>query len=204
MSPINWQDVITTLGGNAVLLAVGAWLLKTLLTNRLALDVEKFKIQMKADADAEIERVKAFLIRASRVHERQIEPLTRLYRHFLEAQGYLQRMAATGRFSGEVSVEEYGRLCATAIASAHDELLQSRLLIPPDLARQCDAFFRTLFEGQSNLAYAQHPMVVNALQRAEFWDRAKNTAYNDIPKLLEQIEKAARTVIHGEVPTTYS
>lgn len=33
MAAINWQDVITTLGGNAVLLAAAPWL--TFVSNRL-------------------------------------------------------------------------------------------------------------------------------------------------------------------------
>lgn len=73
MAAINWQDVITTLAGNAVLLAAAAWLIKTLVSNRLALEAEKFKIEVKASADTEIERVKAFLTRAARVHERQVD-----------------------------------------------------------------------------------------------------------------------------------
>lgn len=200
MAAINWQDVITTLGGNAVLLAAAAWLIKTLVSNRLALDAEKFKIDVKASADTEIERVRAFLTRTARVHERQVDTLTKLYRHFFEAQAYLQRMAATGRFEGEVSVDEYRRLCADAIASARDALSDGRLLIPPDLTQQCDRFFNSLFEGQTHLAFAQHPMIVDGLQRAEFWDKAKKTAYEEVPSILQQIEKAARKVIHGEPP----
>jgi hypothetical protein len=198
MAAINWQDVITTLGGNAVLLAAAAWLIKTLVSNRLTLDVEKFKIEVKASADIEIERMKAILARASHVHERQVQTLTALYRHFFEAQAYLQRMAASGRFDGEVSVDEYGRLCANAIASARDTLSEGRLLIPPDLVQQCDRFFTSLFQGQTHLAFAQHPMVVDGLQRAEFWDKAKKTAYEEVPGILQRIEKAARHVIHGE------
>lgn len=85
MAAINWQDVITSLGSNAILLAAAAWLIKALITNRLALDAEKFKIEMKSSADAEIERTKAFLTRAARVHERQVDILMKLYRNFLDA-----------------------------------------------------------------------------------------------------------------------
>lgn len=202
MAAIDWQDVITTLGGNAVLLAAAAWLIKTLVSNRLTLDVEKFKMEVKASADIQIERMKSILARASHVHELQVQTLTTLYRHFFEAQAYLQRMAASGRFDGEVSVDEYGRLCANAIASARDTLSEGRLLIPLDLVQQCDRFFTSLFQGQTHLAFAQHPMVVDGLQRAEFWDKAKKTAYEEVPGILQQIEKAARHVIHGESPTT--
>jgi len=41
-------------------------------------------------------------------------------------------------------------------------------------------------------------MVVDGLQRAKFWDEAQKTAYKEIPSILQQIDSAARNVIHGE------
>jgi hypothetical protein len=40
-------------------------------------------------------------------------------------------------------------------------------------------------------------MIVNGLQRAEFRDKAQKTAYEEVPKILDQIETVARNVIHG-------
>jgi len=199
VATINWQEVITTLGGNAVFLAAAAWLIKTLVANRLALDAEKFKIEVKAIADTEIERVKAFLTRAAHVHERQLDTLTKLYRHFFEAQAYLQRITSSTRFEGEVSLDEYHRLCAGAIVSARDTLLEGRLLIPADLTQYCDQFFTSFFEGQTELAFAQHRMVVDGLQRAEFWRKAQKSAYEKVPSILQ---RSAREVIHGDPPST--
>jgi hypothetical protein len=179
---MSWESVIETLGGTAVLVGAGAWLTKALISKRLTEDTEKFK---------------ALLTRAGRVHERQVDALTKLYRHFSEAQAYFQRMAATVRIEGEVSVDEYRRLHAGAIASALDALSEGCLLIPSSIAQQCDRFFKSLFEGQTYLASAQHPMIVDGLQRAEFWEKAKKTAYEDVPGILQEIEKAARNVIHG-------
>ncbi len=88
-------------------------------------------------------------------------------------------------------------MCAEAIASARDTLSDGRLLIPSGLTQQCDRFFNSLFEGQVHLAFAHDPMIVYGLQRAEFWDKAKRTAYEEVPSILQQIEKAARNVIHG-------
>ena len=204
--PINWQEVITSLGGAAVIstatLGAVGWLIKTLVSNRFALEAEKFKIELKASADTEIERVRAFLTRASRVHEQQVETLTKLHRHLFEAQGYLQRTAASLRFEGEVSRDEYRSLCVEAIASANETLLGGRLLIPRDLVKQCDRFFQSVFRGQTDLSFAQHPMVVNALQRAQFWDDAQQIVRNEVLPILDQIEIAARNVIHGEPPNS--
>ena len=63
--PINWQEIITTfvatVGGGGVLLGAAAWLVKEVISNRLALDADKLKIEIKAKADTEIERIKADL-----------------------------------------------------------------------------------------------------------------------------------------------
>jgi hypothetical protein len=63
MTSINWQDVITSVGGNVVILAAIGWLIKMLVSNRFAMEAEKFKTELKASADTEIERVRAFLTR---------------------------------------------------------------------------------------------------------------------------------------------
>lgn len=198
MANVNWQEIITSLGGNVILLAAVGWLIKTFLSHRFTLEAEKFKVELKASADTEIERVKAFLARAAHVHELQVDTLTKLYRHFWHAQGYLKRMASTGSGEGEFSADDYRRLWAEAIASARDTLSEGRLLIPLELTHECDRFFNSLFQGQLHLAIAENPMVVNGLQRAAFRNEAQKIALQEIPSILDQIDKAARVVIHGE------
>ena len=132
------------------------------------------------------------------MHQSQVAALTKLYNNFEKALGYIQRLAATGRVAGEASDDEYRRVLAEAIAAARDELSISRLLIPSDLAQRCDEFFKSLFDGQLKLAYAQTPTLIDGMQRKEFWDSAAKNAYQEIPALLQQIEDAARAVIHGE------
>ena len=58
---INWPEIITTIASEIVLLAAAAWLIKALVSNRMVLDVEKFKTELKANADAEIARVTSSL-----------------------------------------------------------------------------------------------------------------------------------------------
>lgn len=200
---INWQEIlttfVTTVGGGSVLLGAAAWLIKAIVSNRLALDAEKLKIEIKANADTEIERVKAFLMRTSRVHERQLDILGKLYRHLYDAQALFQNMTRGGRMEGEITPEEYAPLVTTAMESARDGLAQGRLFIPRALAQQCDTFFTAVFEGRMDFAHARHPMI-DPLQQATFWKSAATRAHQELPKVLQQIEDAARTVIHGERP----
>ena len=162
--PINWQEIITTVGttvgGSGVLIASIAWLTKGVVSNRFARDAEKFKIEIKANADTEIERVKAFLIRASRVHERQLDILANLYRHLYEAQGLFQRMTSAARSVGEITREQYELLLGKAMEAAQDELVRGRLFIPQELAHQCVSFFNVVFKGQLNFSFYRRLLVV--------------------------------------------
>jgi hypothetical protein len=93
---INWQDVIvavfTTIGGGAVLLGAAAYLIRAALTQRLLLDAEGFKSQLKASADAEVERLKVSLqmsaleheVRFSKLHEKRAEVIAELYGRLVE------------------------------------------------------------------------------------------------------------------------
>jgi hypothetical protein len=108
--PINWQSVITTLlatvGGGGVALAAAAWLTKTLITNRLALDVEAFKTEVRARADAEIERLKSTLqmaalehqVRFSKLHEKRAEVIAKLYTQLVLLQYAGQRYVLVGGY----------------------------------------------------------------------------------------------------------
>jgi hypothetical protein len=198
---INWQEVLTNIGttlvSGVVVVGAAAWIIRTLVSDRLARESEKFKIQVKADVDKEIERLKAFLTRVSRVHERQLDILQKLYCHLSETQGLFQRMTSSGRMSGEISPEEYAPLVTKAVESARDDVLQGRLFVPPALARQCDAFFSAVFEGRQDFALAHLP-AIDPIRRAEFWKSAATVAHQEVPKILREIEEAARAVIHGE------
>ena len=152
----------------------------------------------KQKLDRELEIQKAFLARASHVHERQIDALIKLYGDLYKAQGFFKRLAAGSRFADEMPDDEYRRLLHDAITSANDKVVECRLLIPPELAQQCDEFFKILFGGQIDLNFAHQEVIVDGHQRAKFSDSARNTAFKKIPNLLEQIEKVARSLIHDE------
>lgn len=213
---INWQQIITTVGGGGIALAAVAWLIKQVVTSLLARETEEFKIRLKADADretealkaqlkasadVEIERTRAFLVRASRVHQRQIVVLQNLYRHLSEALGYFQGQTSSVRFKGVPGEEECARLVMKALRAAHEELLKGSLLIPPDLAQQCNAFFDEVAKGQGMFSLSQAPMMtMNPTLRAELTQGAGKVGFTKLPEILRAIEAAARDVIHGKPP----
>jgi hypothetical protein len=199
---INWQEIaitaVTTVGGGGAVLAAAAWLIKALVSNRLALDVEKFKIQMKGDVDKEIVRMRGDvdkeIVRLTHVHERQLDILQKLYCHLSAAQDLFMRMTSAGRIQNELTPEEYVPHLAEAMKSARDELVRGRLFIPQSLAQQCDSFLALLFEGRADFDLAFDPRA-DPNQRAELWKSAATLAHTKVPKLLQEIEAAARKAV---------
>jgi hypothetical protein len=148
----------------------------------------------KFDRDLEIH--KAFLTRAANVHGRMVNTLAALYRHFWDAQACFQGMTAAARFTGEPSRQEYEAKFANSMEAARDTLMQGRLFIPQRLAEQCDSFFKAVFGGRLDYSFAQNPMI-DGDQKTELWEAAKRSANQELPKILQGIEEAARAVIHG-------
>jgi hypothetical protein len=99
---IDWQSVITSLGGQAVLLAAVAWLAKVLVSSRLSREADAFRIRLKADTDVEIERLRASLqiaaaehhVLFSKLHEKRAEVIEKLYILLLEAADAAKTFAA--------------------------------------------------------------------------------------------------------------
>jgi hypothetical protein len=69
-------------------------------------DIDKLVKQVSAVTTA-TKQIEAKITRASRVYERQLDILGKLYRLFFEAQVLFQRMTATARLAGEKIPEEY-------------------------------------------------------------------------------------------------
>ena len=83
-----WTEVLKFVGGIAVLLAVVAWLIRSLIRHLLSKDIERYKFDLKREADKELALIKAALniealtyqIRFSKLHDRRADIIERLYK----------------------------------------------------------------------------------------------------------------------------
>jgi hypothetical protein len=84
---MNWEPVIQTLGGTAILVAVTAWLARSLIGQYLNKDIERFKSDLQAKSDREIESLKAELkleidkasFQFNTLHLKRAEVMAKLY-----------------------------------------------------------------------------------------------------------------------------
>lgn len=142
-------------------------------------------------------QIEARIDRSSRVHERQLVVLQKLYRHLADVQALSVRMTAAGRYEKELPPEGYASMVVKAIETARDDFLNGKLFMPPEVVEQCERFFGAAFDVQRQFAVANIPMI-DPNQRAELSKTAATIAHQQLPLILKQIEKVARDVIHGK------
>jgi hypothetical protein len=81
------EAIITAIGGTAILLAVVAWLIRSLIGQYLSKDLENYKEKLRSQSAVELERLKGELamnaaahqIRFSKLHEKQATLIEELY-----------------------------------------------------------------------------------------------------------------------------
>jgi len=175
MQTINWQEVITTLGGNAAFLAVGGWLIKTVISHGLTREAEAFKIQLRADADreiaalkiglqaradTEIERLKNALqivaeehkVRFAKLHENQAQRIADLYERLaaltVACQRYVYELGESNRQAGFNDLEK-------KFSDLYLCFKTSRLYLPEHICVLLDNAIKTLREpGISVFVYS--------------------------------------------------
>ena len=84
-----------------------------------------------------------------------------------------------------------------ALASASAEYSAKRLLFSDTLTAKIDEFFAGVLSARVRIDLALDPAMQNATSRAEFWDKARDAVYRQLPAILEAIRVEAKTVIHG-------
>ena len=155
--------------------------------------LEAIKIQL----GSALEDQKAFLERGTRLHDRQVDALCRFYGYLWDVQRYLQRMTAGATFGGEISREEYGKKFASTMNKIQDEFGGIRLLLPEAVAEKIDSIIGRIGWGNVELGMAGLAGV-DGNDRAKFWKAAQDVFYEEVPKLLLEMEADARSLIHSE------
>lgn len=90
--------ILTSIGGSAVLFAVVAWLAKSIISQFLEKDFERYKFNLQTNAQMELEKFKAELKRSAyehqitfgKLHEKRAEIIADLYAKIADLQGSVE------------------------------------------------------------------------------------------------------------------
>jgi len=138
------------------------------------------------------------LQRQSKVHEIQLDLLSRLYTSLCAVQKYSTLITKSVYFEGE-NREVYHSLLQEAWVSAQNAFVDSRLFISEILVAEIGDFFAKASEGQVDFRMAEKlkGLTHQSVSCAEYYRRAAEIAHRDMPKILNHIEGEFRNIIHG-------
>ena len=111
---VDWAEVLKTVGSTGVIVAVGAFFLRGIFQQLLSRDLEKFKADLSAQHEIEIERLRNDLriaaseheTRFARLHQARTEAIAGLYSRFVRAHAAFGEYLAIFQPGGEANPRE--------------------------------------------------------------------------------------------------
>jgi hypothetical protein len=209
---INWQDVITTIGSQGMLLAAAAWLAKAVVSNRLTLDVEKFKTRLKADADLEIERLKSNLqktaiehqVRFAKLHEKRAEVVADLYKYLVDAQQAGERFVFVDGYAEPKERLEAYNSTGQKLRELYFFVEKNRIYLPEHVCTKLTNFMdpvRKTVIGVGVYASIEHPTERTSEERNRVLMEAFQAYEGKIPAARRAVEEEFRNLLGVEILT---
>lgn len=207
-----WQSILLAIGGNTALLAVLAFVAKSLFEKVLTRDTKKFESDLKAKSDAEIERLKNQLqirstehqVRFSRLHERRAETIAKLYGLLVEALWAAESFLSPVGWVGEPSMKEKHASAMNKLVDAFRYFDQHKIYFDEDLCESLDKLLREtrslVIESGVWVSFDDASLSNDSVkQKQETWLKNWQAIQNDIPEARRQLENKFRSIL-GSLP----
>ena len=196
-----WQTILLAFGGNAALLAVLGFAGKSLLEKIIARDTKRFESELKAQADATVERLKNELqlktiehqVRFSRLHEKSAETIAETYsllRSYLHAVADYVKVL---EMAGEKSKAERREAVNTALKEFRDYFVKRQIFLPKETAKRIRELDDKLFKSAQHFAMNIEGKETTA--SSEDWMKAFSSVNEEIPPVLELLEDEFRGLL---------
>lgn len=203
-----WQSVLLAIGGNTAILAVLAFVAKSLFEKILARDTKRFESELKAASDAEIEHLKNQLqlrsiehqVRFSRLHERRAETIAKLYELLVEALWAAESFLSPAEWVGEPSKKEKHVTAMNKLVDTFRYFDQHKIYFDEDLCESLDKLLmetrRLVIEFGVWVGFDEHSLTdQSAKQKQEAWLANWQAIKKDIPEARRQLEHKFREIL---------
>ena len=211
---INWQDVLgnigTTLVSSVVVVGAAAWVIRTLVSDRLARDADKFKIQLKADADSTIERLKNSLqmaalehqVRFSNLHEKRAVVIAEVYQRLVEAErGGWRVVLVEGQHNNTQKQEEAKRDNDERMYEISFFIEKNRIYLPERICASLKSFLDTMSIHVIKVGVygsIEYPTPDTLKERNKVLLEAYQAFEREIPAARRALEDEFRKILGGE------
>jgi hypothetical protein len=205
-----WKSVLLAITGNAVVLAILGYLAKSLLEKFIARESKQFETDLKAKADATVEKLKSELqlrtiehqVRFAKLHEKRAEVIAELYRRLRTALWDAESFLSPMQWTGEPELKEKHTTAINSLVDAYRYFGEHRIYLPHDLCVSLEQLIRDARAEVIRLGawvrYDEHSLPDHAQkQKHETWIAAWDAITKDIPKATHGLEEEFRDLLGG-------
>jgi len=202
-----WKELLTALGGTAVVLAAIAFMLKSIINHYLSKDVEKYKCDLKHESDLKIEEFRVSLkmtafeheVRFSRLHDKRALVIAEMYEKLVGAINAVGDFASPAEFEGEPDKQEKWKVASGKYLEFYQYFNKRKIFLGESLCKQISEFSEKLYKPAYEYSiFITHPTLGEQLpgRKFEAWTNAWDSVSKDvIPRAREALEKEFRGIL---------
>jgi len=201
---MDWNDIIKTIGTNAIFLAVLGFVTKSIFSQMLSRDIEKFKIHLQTIHDTELERLKADLGQISFIkqtkfaalHEKRVEVVAKLYELFVLVE-LCYRVFSFDSDDPENSFNDAN----FARSEFNKYFTLHRIYLSPDLCEKIDNLARDLSRLEIKYAISHGEDVLDIVTVESAKQEVADKVKNELPFIAKEIESSFRDLLGSSEST---
>jgi hypothetical protein len=207
-----WQTILLAIGGNTALLAVLAWLARTLISQSFSRDLERHKAALLSETQSATERVRHDLqlvaqehqVTFSKLHERRAAVIAEAYGLLVEAYWAGSSFASPIDFSGEPEKREKYVSAMNAMSEFYRFFDKNRIYLPEPICEAIDSLTKEMrsqvLRMGGYIKYKDDALPPAALEKKwEALDKAWDYFEKQAPAAKSLLEKELRLLI-GDKP----
>ena len=197
------EQVITAIGGSAVLFAAMAWLARSIITHVLSKDIDKYKINLQAESQKELVRLQSTLqlvefehqVRFSQLHERKVSIIGEMYSRLVRLHKSATDFVKYYQTVNDQKKENYLKQLWDSADSHNEYFDRHRIYFQKELCEKIDNFNNKLSEACSKLAFffqEAEAIEISTVQVWEAWNDAMNSMEKEVPDIKRLLEEHFR------------
>ncbi len=187
------REILTFVGGGGVLLAIVAWVVRSIINHYLTKDVEKYRDALKAES-----------FKFSRLHEKRGEVMAQLYANLDELVKATYSFVNLAEWTGEPNKDEKRKMAGEALRKFQDQFDKNRIYFSGSLCDRIDKFVREFTRPAAKyalyLTMSKDSDDSVRKERDEAWFSAYDKMEKDVPEMRKAIENEFRSLLGVEEP----
>lgn len=182
-----WQQLAGLIVAPALVVAAIAWILRALLAQGFARDIQHYK--------SELDRVNfEHQQRFSTIHQRQAEVIANLYGKIARSKAVTADLVALFQQGGQSLMEKKKR-AADVYNDMSAYFYENRIFLPPDAADKAETLISTLKDVLIEFDTAQMGNDEYKPDQSGLWQQSYKRLRDEVPPVLEELESEFKTIL---------